>query len=74
MKFEYQSLISSCWTVLYADPKNQVKGSALSPLLFMVVTDAITQGLQELEPWTLLFADDMLASEDEHELELRMQA
>nr|CDJ82814.1 RNA-directed DNA polymerase (reverse transcriptase) domain containing protein [Haemonchus contortus] len=40
------------------------QGSALSPLLFVVVMDAITKDLQKPAPWTLLYADDvMLASE-----------
>ncbi|VDO67474.1 unnamed protein product, partial [Heligmosomoides polygyrus] len=51
------------------------QGSALSPLLFVVVMDAITRDLQKPLPWTLLYADDvMLASEDKGELEQEVQA
>ncbi|VDP47120.1 unnamed protein product [Heligmosomoides polygyrus] len=51
------------------------QGSALSPLLFVVVMDAITRDLQNPVPWTLLYADDvMLASEDKGELEREVQA
>lgn len=51
------------------------QGSALSPLLFIVVMDAITRDLQRPAPWTLLYADDvMLASEDKHDLQLQVQA
>ncbi|VDO94808.1 unnamed protein product, partial [Heligmosomoides polygyrus] len=51
------------------------QGSALSPLLFVVVMDAITRDLQKPVPWTLLYADDvMLASEDKCELEREVQA
>ncbi|VDO65224.1 unnamed protein product [Heligmosomoides polygyrus] len=51
------------------------QGSALSPLLFVVVMDAITRDLQKPVPWTLLYADDvMLASEDKGELERELQA
>uniref|UniRef100_A0A7I4XRB9 Reverse transcriptase domain-containing protein n=1 Tax=Haemonchus contortus TaxID=6289 RepID=A0A7I4XRB9_HAECO len=46
------------------------QGSALSPLLFVVVMDTITKDLQKPAPWTLLHADDvMLASVDKSELE-----
>ncbi|VDP34871.1 unnamed protein product [Heligmosomoides polygyrus] len=41
------------------------QSSALSPLLFVVLMDAITRYLQSPVPWTMLYADDvMLASED----------
>uniref|UniRef100_A0A7I4Y4S3 Reverse transcriptase domain-containing protein n=1 Tax=Haemonchus contortus TaxID=6289 RepID=A0A7I4Y4S3_HAECO len=50
------------------------QGSALSPLLFVVVMDAITKDLQKPAPWSLLYADDvMLASEDKSELESQVQ-
>ena len=51
------------------------QGSALSPLLFIVVMDVVTRDLQKPTPWTLLYADDvMLASEDRQELEWLTQA
>ncbi|EYC14719.1 hypothetical protein Y032_0039g119 [Ancylostoma ceylanicum] len=51
------------------------QGSALSPLLLIVVMDALTKDLQRPAPWTLLYADDiMLASEDKDELERQTQA
>ncbi|KAL6729362.1 hypothetical protein Aduo_000423 [Ancylostoma duodenale] len=51
------------------------QGSALSPLLSIVVIDALTKDLQRPVPWTLLYADDvMLASEDKSELERQTQA
>uniref|UniRef100_A0A7I4YDH8 Reverse transcriptase domain-containing protein n=1 Tax=Haemonchus contortus TaxID=6289 RepID=A0A7I4YDH8_HAECO len=50
------------------------QGSALYPLLFVVVTDAITKDPQKPAPWTLPYADDvMLASEDKSELESQVQ-
>ncbi|VDP07820.1 unnamed protein product [Heligmosomoides polygyrus] len=50
------------------------QGSALSPLLFVVVMDAITRDLQKAAPWTLLYADDvMLACEGNAELERQAQ-
>ncbi|VDO85206.1 unnamed protein product [Heligmosomoides polygyrus] len=51
------------------------QGSALSPLLFVVVMDAMSRDLQMAAPWTLLYADDvMLACEDKTELERQAQA
>ncbi|WKX94958.1 hypothetical protein Q1695_011869 [Nippostrongylus brasiliensis] len=51
------------------------QGSPLSPLLFIVVMDAVTKDLQRPVPWTLLYADDvMLASDDKNELEVLVQA
>ncbi|VDO18685.1 unnamed protein product [Heligmosomoides polygyrus] len=48
---------------------------ALSPLLFVVVVDAITRDLQKPVPWILLYADDvMLACEDKDDLEQQVQA
>ncbi|VDO85254.1 unnamed protein product [Heligmosomoides polygyrus] len=51
------------------------QGSALSPLLFVVVMDAISRDLQRPAPWTLLYADDvMLACEDKIEIQWQVQA
>ncbi|VDO21231.1 unnamed protein product [Heligmosomoides polygyrus] len=51
------------------------QGSALSPLLFVVVMDAISRDLQQPVPWTLLHADDaMLASNDRIGLQKQAQA
>ncbi|KAL6724016.1 hypothetical protein Aduo_018954 [Ancylostoma duodenale] len=51
------------------------QGSALSPLLFIVVMDAVTRDLQRPMPWTLLYADDvMFASEQKEDLERQTQA
>ncbi|VDP46182.1 unnamed protein product [Heligmosomoides polygyrus] len=51
------------------------QGSAFSPLLFVIVMDAITRDLQRAAPWTLLYADDvMLACEDKAQLERQAQA
>ncbi|XGW33662.1 hypothetical protein V3C99_017798 [Haemonchus contortus] len=50
------------------------QGSTLSPLLFVVVLDAIIKDIQKPAPWTLLYAHDvMLASEDKSELESQVQ-
>ncbi|EYC44867.1 hypothetical protein Y032_0447g1625 [Ancylostoma ceylanicum] len=48
--------------------------SALSPLLFILVMDAITKDIQKNVPWTLLYADDvMLAAKTKAELEQQVQ-
>ncbi|EYC27787.1 hypothetical protein Y032_0008g183 [Ancylostoma ceylanicum] len=48
--------------------------SALSPLLFISVMNAITRDLQRPTPWTLPYADDvMLASEQKEDLERQSQ-
>ncbi|EYC40844.1 hypothetical protein Y032_0594g424 [Ancylostoma ceylanicum] len=50
------------------------QGSALSPLLFILVMDAITKDIQKTVPWTLLYADDvMLAANTKAELEQQVQ-
>ncbi|VDP52994.1 unnamed protein product [Heligmosomoides polygyrus] len=51
------------------------QSSALSPLLFVVVKDAITSDLKKSVPWTWLYADDvMLAYEDKDDLDQQVQA
>ena len=40
------------------------QGSALSPLLFAIVTDDLSQHLREEDLWTLLFADDLAIMAD----------
>ena len=36
------------------------QGSALSPMLFVIVTDAISSEFRVAMPWELLYADNML--------------
>ncbi|VFQ65974.1 unnamed protein product [Cuscuta campestris] len=43
------------------------QGSALSPFLFALVMDVLTQGVQEGVPWCTLFADDIVLIDDTHE-------
>ena len=35
------------------------QGSALSPFIFNIVMDVITQDLRETVPWCILYADDI---------------
>ena len=36
------------------------QGSALSPLLFVIIIDAITEEIDEGTPWAMLFADNLV--------------
>ncbi|VDP47401.1 unnamed protein product [Heligmosomoides polygyrus] len=50
------------------------QGSTVSPLLFVVVMDAITRDLQQPVPWTLLYADDViLACDDKGDIERQVR-
>ena len=45
------------------------QGSALSPFLFAIIMDKLTEDISEEAPWDLLFADDIVLSrEDRREL------
>ncbi|VDO34554.1 unnamed protein product [Heligmosomoides polygyrus] len=50
------------------------QGSALSPLLFVVVMDAITRDLQNPVPWRLHYADDVMLDCDDKDLKRQVQA
>jgi exonuclease III len=50
------------------------QGSALSPLLFIIVMDVITEQIKEDTPWAMLFADDLVLCDGRREdLEARLE-
>ena len=50
------------------------QGSALSPLLFIIIMDVISEDTGEESPWSMLFADDLvLCDENREDLEGRLE-
>ena len=51
------------------------QGSALSPCLFAMVMDRITDDIREEAPWTMMFADDIvICSESKERLEQKLES
>ena len=51
------------------------QGSALSPCLFAMVTDRMTDEIREEAPWTMMFADDIvICSESKEQVEAKLRA
>ena len=50
------------------------QGSALSPLLFVIIIDVITEEIEEGTPCAMLFADDLVLCDPDREMmELRLE-
>ena len=50
------------------------QGSALTPLLFVIIIDVITEEIDEGTPWAMLFADDLvLCDPDRQMMEVRLE-
>ena len=50
------------------------QGSALSPFLFAVIMDRLTNEVRRETPWTMLFADDCDLRRDKEEVERRLES
>ena len=51
------------------------QGSALSPCLFAMVMDRMTDEIREEAPWTMMFADDIvICSESKEQVEVKLES
>ena len=51
------------------------QGSALSPCLFAMVRDRMTDDIREEAPWTMMFADDIvICSESKEQVEEKLES
>ena len=50
------------------------QGSALSPFLFAMVMDGLTDEVGQESPWTMIFADDIvICSESKEQVEEKLE-
>ena len=75
--YEESETVVRCAIVTTESFKVKVRlhqGSALSPFLFAMVMDSLTDELRREPPWTMLFADDIvICKETSEEVEQRLE-
>ncbi|KAK3515360.1 hypothetical protein QTP70_018751 [Hemibagrus guttatus] len=49
------------------------QGSALSPFLFAIAMDQLSEEVRQESPWTMMFADDMICSESREQVEENLE-
>ena len=68
--YEESETVLSCAVGTTERFKIKVKlhqGSALSPFLFAVIIDRLTDEVRRKPPWTMMFADDIVICEETRE-------
>ncbi|XP_065642625.1 uncharacterized protein LOC136074248 [Hydra vulgaris] len=51
-----------------------LQGSSLSPFLFAIVMDRLTDEVRQESPWTMMFADDIvICSESREQVEVNLE-
>ena len=59
----------------YVEKVGLHQGSALSPCLFAMVMDRMTDEIREEAPWTMMFADDIvICSESKEQVEEKLES
>ncbi|KAK3555905.1 hypothetical protein QTP86_029782, partial [Hemibagrus guttatus] len=53
--------------VLYEEVKSSREGSALSPILFAIVMDQLSEEVRQESPWTMMFVDDIIICSESRE-------
>ena len=75
--YEESEIVTSCAAGTTESFKVKVglhQGSALSPFLFAVIMDRLTEEVRRESPWTMLFADDIVICEEtREEVEWRLE-